>query len=252
MGTPTKADLAWGLKSLTPHRAAGYAILSNRLERMSAVGYEPFVRKELIKTLRLIIHEKLIQGTGTNNEVIGIDNVTGMTTTAALSSAGQFTVREASDMIVDLQEADIDTEGADLGFLMRPIVLQGMAIQRLHYFSGQTAGKGYVFAPIMNKAGIEDAIGAKIATTTHVATSGSGSTTTSKVTLGDWSRAMLALWTGLVVRTSTEASDGTVHAFTQGAMMVLAEQDYDFLVTRPDTFCRTSNAYANRGGWDQA
>jgi HK97 family phage major capsid protein len=248
-GNATEVSMAFGKYTMTPKRAAGYVKVSKRLVMQASGGIEAFIRKQLQDALRLEIHEKLVKGTGSSGQPTGITVATDFTTTAALSTA-QFVLKNASNMITDLEEANVDTEGGSMGFLTRPIVVQGLKMERVLHYSGQTAGKGYVITPaIMSDAELADRVGVKFAKTTQVPTSGSGDTKVTSVIYGDWSKFLLAMWKGLDIRSSDVASDSSNNAFIQNMIFIIAEQEYDCVVTRPDAFCKVTDALASRTSW---
>jgi len=246
-GSATEVAMAFGKYTMTPKRAAGYVKVSKRLIRQASAGIESFIRKQLTDSLRVKMHQNLVDGTGSDGQPTGINRVTGFTSTAALSSA-QFLMKHASQMMTDLEEADVDIEGGKMGFLTRPIVIQGMKMERILNYTGQTAGKGYAITPaILSDSELADRVGAKFAKTTHVPKN-TGDTLTS-VIYGDWSKFLMALWSGLEVRASDVASDGTNHAFIQNLVMIIAEQEFDCVCVRPDAFCKVTDAVLARASW---
>jgi HK97 family phage major capsid protein len=249
-GTPTELSYVFGEKNLSPKRCAAYTKVSQQLIMQTRGTAESFIRRQLQTDMTLKIHNTLINGSGSDKEPKGILNYTGFTSTEALgTNGGQFIVKKAKQMKTDLEEVDFDLSLGKFGFLMRPIVMEGMAMQRIAMYSGQTSQKGFVFSPpIIGKDALETQIGARIATTTHVPNNLVKGTTTdcSAVLYGDWTKFVLALWAGLALSTSTEASSGSDSAWLQNQVWIKADQYYDLAVTNPAAFTKIEDAFTNR------
>lgn len=252
-GTANEATFSYGIKKLAPNRADAYTKVSRRLLRLSTQSFEQFTRQQLQLALQLKMHQGLISGKGSENEPRGLENISNFTTTENIGgSGGQFTVKHASRMKTDLEEADFPgnvQDGMSPGFLMRPIVAEGMKIARTTFYSGQTTGKGFqlVNNQLLSDAELESVLGVKFRTTSHVSTSSN----LSNVYYGLWKHFILALWGGLELRASDQASDGTHNAFVQNLVFFLVMQEYDCTIDLPAAFCKISDASTSRASWSE-
>jgi hypothetical protein len=243
-----EVNYTFGQKTMTPKRASGYTKVSKRLIRMAGPGAENFIRGQLQKTLALTVHNALINGTGGDSQPIGLLNTAGFTSTDALSG-GQFTVKHAGQMKTNLEEADFDLDMGTFGYLTRPIIVEGMVLDRTLSYSGQTVGKGYVFQPVLSKAELENRVGAKIATTTHV---GINASNQSSVVYGDWSHLILALWSGLELSVSMDTTDASGNsAFLKNQVWIKADQEYDMVIDLPAAFTKVTDVAALRTAFTQ-
>ena len=249
-GVPAELTYTFGEKNMSPKLCNAYTKVSKQLILQTRGAAEPFIRRQLQNDLSRKIHRILITGTGTDKQPRGILNYTGFTATDALgANGGQFVIKTARQMMTDLEEVDYDLSMGKFGFLTRPIVVEGMQMQRVSMYSGQTAGKGFVFSPpIISKVMLEDQIGSKIGTSTHVPkTLIKGDTPDcAAVVYGDWTHFILGLWQGLELTASVDASRGDDSAFLQNQVWLKADQYYDLALTNPAAFTKIEDAFSDR------
>lgn len=252
-GSATEATFTYGVKKLSPNRCDAYTKVSRRLLSVSTQSFEQFTRQQLQLAVQLKMHQGLVAGKGAENEPRGLANISGFTNVDNIGgSGGQFTVKHASRMKTDLEEADFPgnvQDGMSPGFLLRPKVAEGMKIARTTFYSGQTTGKGFqlVNNQLLSDTELESVLGVKFRTTSHVAASSNLST----VYYGLWKHFILALWGGMEMRASDVASDGTHNAFVQNLVFFLVMQEYDCTIDLPAAFCKITDASTDRSAWSE-
>lgn len=244
---PVELNLTFGQKRMSPNRAAGYAKLSRRLLRMAGPGTEEFIRRNLQTSMMNTIHKALCTGTGANNQPIGILNTTG-TTSFSFTANAMMTLKEARQMKTDLELVDFDQDSGSFGYLSNPMIEEGLLLTRTISYNGQTSGKGFLIQTDnpLDRKGLETRLGARLATSTHIPRTGAAGSMVSKVAYGDWSHFILALWAGMEINASVEASDATHNAFLDNLVMILAQQEYDVCVDLPAAFVIASDVAADR------
>jgi len=254
-GIPAELSYTFGEKNMSPKLANAYTKISRQLIMQTRGAAESFIRRALQSDISRKIHRTMINGLGSEKEPKGILNYSGFTSTDALgTNGGQFTIKTAKQMMTDLEEVDFDFSTGRFGFLMRPIVVEGLQMQKVSMYSGQTSGKGFVFSPpIISKQMLEDQIGSKIAVSTHVPKTGKKGTGTNltQIVYGDWTHFVLGLWAGLELSASNEASYNANSAWLQNQIWIKADQYYDLAVTNPAAFCKISDAFSSRSDFTE-
>ncbi len=252
-GNSSELDYTFGNRTFSAKRASGYTKISALTLRQTGTALESLIREQLGLSLRVKVHKGIVNGAGTSNDPLGVRGYRGsFTATDAIgTNGGRFTIAKASAMSSDLQEADHDFSGSNPGYLMRPVVMNGMQLERIPQYSGDTAGE-FVFPPIVTKQRLENQVGAPIHLTTHLPntnTKGS-STSCSDVIYGDWKQVFLAMWGGIELRTSQHASDASSNsAFLQHSVMLIVDQYYDVNIGDRTKFSHVPDAETTRSSW---
>jgi HK97 family phage major capsid protein len=155
---------------------------------------------------------------------MGITLTPGINTTATAS----INVTNALAMLYTL-EVDNAAFGA-LGFLMHPRVWN---TSRGRYRTKHTEYQGIVqngpTAAIMPQIA-----GYPVYRSTQVR---ADTSSTSDVYFGNWNDLIIGRWGGISFDVTTEASDGTNHAFMQNQFWVRAIAEVDVAVRRAESFC---------------
>jgi len=178
-----------------------------------------------------------------------------MTASEAIgTNGGRFTITHAAMMQMTLDKLNEFNENpASYGYLMRPEAKFGLKTERVEQYSSQPKAKGAPVLPvygILPDAVVKDIIG-NFATTTQLSatlTKGDNSTC-SNVLYGNWEYFWLLMWEGMEIRVSDQAYDGSVSAFSQNQVFIIAEQGVDCVVTRPTAFTYIADAQTNSAVW---
>lgn len=269
---PTASDTTFGEKKLSPKECAAYTKQSEKLIYQTRGVSDMVIKRELSRSLALRAHQALVDGLGTEKQPLGILRVGGTTTSGVSlgTNGGRYKLDNAAQMQDDLDDADElvteeepDTPGDEragrlqtsFGYLMHPRVFGGMRRERVKQYSAQAVADGAPVLPIsllMTKKIMEQNLGYKIRTTTHVPktdTQGSSSTC-SKVIFGDWSFFWIGLFQDLAFRVSNQAGDGsTGSAFLQRQLYILTFMEIDCAVMRPSAFTIASGAETTEANW---
>src|SRR5690606_15588554 len=109
----------FGGKKLSPNRTAGAVDISNRLLMQSSIDVESWIFNELKNALGRVVQAAAINGTGTNNQPLGLLNMTKVQT-----AADDEAVVASWEKLIEVQgliESENATENS-LGYLIHPKV----------------------------------------------------------------------------------------------------------------------------------
>jgi HK97 family phage major capsid protein len=244
---PTASDPAFGQVKLTPKEVAALTKVSEKFLRQSVRASEPFIRQELQNSARLEMHNGILNGTGSDNEPLGIVNFENLTTTAVSSLADErFTLDKMDEMKTNLLVTDLVEDNDQFGFLMRPEHLRGVRAERIAQYSGQTNGDYALGMILFNKRRLEEASDSVIRTTTQFAKGGSDPFT-ANVICGIFRNLVLGIWGGMELRSSAVTGDSTGSAFTQRQVWLLAVSMYDTAARHEESFTVQAFGTANDG-----
>ncbi len=241
----TESNGAVGQVNLKSKRLGSFTKLSDRLLRQTAGVAEGIVRQSLADSINLALDIAMIQGTGGENQPKGVVNYAGLTTTAAIgANGGAFTVSKAADMLSALDVANHLKATNKVGFIFRPEIKKQLKTQRTPNYSGDTAGTFIFSPPIISDEMLREMLGYSFGTSTQISkvlTKGSA-TDCSYVIAGAFNKALLGIWSDMVLATSNQAGYGTNSAFLQGEIWVKGELSCDFVLKDETAFTVISDA----------
>ena len=233
----TASELAFGQVTLNPHEAKGIVQVSNRLLYMSPESVDAIVREDLTKQLRLLVDLRALRGTGAANQPLGIENTTGINTTAMAGTP------DADDIYAMIYEQELDNaDDGDLGFAMHPRTWNSLRITK-------DANGNYILTALATPGNVLEVrrpakngilLGYPFRTTTQIPINLGAATNRSALYFGNWTDLLIGFWGGIEIAASNEA--GTSFAANQTWIRIVA--NYDIAVRRTQSFCVDSTVEA--------
>lgn len=226
------SDLTLGQISLSPRKIGARTVLTAEQVQFGTPQTDGVVLQDLVLRTELLQDLWALAGTGQNGQPIGITNTTGINTAAGVSTtpADNLMWADLATAQQYLEEDNVPT--VKLGFVVHPT--QKAELYRNFYStisSGTIAASGAAFIagmPFISDAMFKSITGYDIFPTTQM--------TDGTAILGMFSDLWMAEWGGMVVGRSTEASDGTHHAFVDDKMHIKVTRWIDSAVIRPVSF----------------
>ena len=255
---PTESETAFGNISLRPRKAGAFSKISNRLIFQTGGNAETIIKREIAKSLAILFNKQLIDGSGADKEVRGLmehaDNFSDNDVALGSGNGARFKIDDAADMILGLQINNEMTDGPTNGYLMRPEVLSGLKRQSVRNYAAQEDRDAMpinLLNPLMSTKMLEGILETKLRHTTQLsATEKLGtSSTLSNVIYGDWEQLYIAFFRDLVINVSGTAGNASGSAFTQDQSWIVAFQEFDCNVGRPEAFTRVRYAETKRSNW---
>lgn len=205
----TETGIELGQIAMTPKTVGAFSEITRRLLMQSSLDVEAMVRRDLATALALTIDRAGYYGVGSDNQPLGIVNVTGIN--GKDFAAVQPTFGELVDMetAIALDNADVDS--------MRYVAnaaFRGHAKQTLKFAA---AGSATIWEPgnTVNGYGCE--------ITNQVATG--------DVVMGNFADLLVGLWGGLELMVDPYSNS------KKGRLRLVVFQDVDFAVRRAESFC---------------
>lgn len=232
----TASDLDFGQVVWTPKMMKCLVKLSDRLLRNSSLA-EAAVRNAIIKKFALTMDLRILRGTGTNKQALGIANTPGINNVELGTDGARMTLEAAADMRIAVEIANLDN-GA-LKYIGHPWFFEMMKRQRIAQFSGDTGGQ-YIMLPTVSDEMLKSLLGYEFLRTTNIPmnlTKGTGTALTEGY-FGAWSEGYLGIWEDMIFKSSNQA--GT--AFENSQTWIQAELEYDFQLPRPLAFSYVNDA----------
>ncbi len=249
----TESSSTFGEITLRPKTLAAFTKISRRVLHQSSGLAERIVREELTNSMSLALEQALINGAGSSKEPKGIVNYSGLTTTAAIgTNGGRFKVDKATDMVTNIDVANLLKPGGKYGFLVRPEAKQGLATERVVQYSGQSAEDGMpVINPFMTEAQIESMLGYPLKTTTLIpATLTKGtSSTCSYAIFGNWAQVILGSWEGFELKASDVAGNSSGSAMLNRQIWLSAFQGVDIQMKNEAAMTVLSDVENTKADW---
>jgi HK97 family phage major capsid protein len=250
---PTESNSTFGEVTMRPKTLGAFTKISRRLLQQSAGLAETTIRGLLTDAMRIALETALIRGSGSEAQPKGIINYAGLTSTVAIgTNGGRFILDKATEMIANIDEADLLSSIGRFGFLMRPMVKFGMKTERVAQWNGQAASAGMpTINPLVTDAALEQLLGYKIRTTTLISktlTKGNSSTC-SHVIFGDFSQLILGMWEGFEFKASDTAGNASGSAMTQRQIWLTAFQSVDIAMKNAAAFTMLADAETTKSSW---
>jgi HK97 family phage major capsid protein/HK97 family phage prohead protease len=209
---PTESNPTVDQINMSPKTVGAYTDFSRRLMLQSSLDVEQMVRRELATVLALEIDRVGLYGLGNTSQPLGLRHTTGINTVDF--GANQPIYSELVQM-----ETEIAADNADIGSM-------AYITTATIYGGFKTTEKATGTAQFVLESG-GTVNGYPVVRSNQVASN--------DVWFGVWSQMILGLFSGL---------DLTVDPYvnsTAGGVRVIALQDVDYAVKRPEFFCRGNN-----------
>ncbi len=227
-GDATKTNPTFGQISATPHSLGGYVDITRQLLIQSSLDVQAFCVAELVYAIAACLEAAAFSGTGTDGQPTGL--VSQITQTSAWANAPTF------DKIVALiaLARKANSYNASFRFVGDTDVWSKLATTRDYEVIQNIAGNENVAvaggATRLLDVATDKVLGREFVES-HFAPA-------KKLVFGDFSQLVFALWSGtdLVVDPNSNC--------TKGAIRVVALQDADILVRRPESFALATGVHA--------
>lgn len=206
---PTESQQAFDMVSMTPKTLGAFVDYSRKLLLQSSLDVETMIRDDLSKVLALELDRAAFYGTGSTNQPLGLSLTSGVNS-QTITTFGTYAEYIGMETKVATANADVQSmyyilNASARGALKSTEKATGTAQFVYERMNGTDEINGYP-AVISNQL------------------------TTNDCFFGDWSQAVIGLWSGI---------DLTVDPFagaTSGNVRVIALQDCDFAIKQPAAF----------------
>ncbi|MGN0876063.1 MAG: phage major capsid protein [Kiritimatiellia bacterium] len=210
-----------GQVKLSPHTVGAYTDITRRLMFQSGIGVQAFISQALRDAIAVAIETAAFSGDGTGGAPKGLDSTTGVN---AITAATAPTLAKILEFITAIEEAN--AHGVSMKFAGKPSVWAklGSTLDVREISSGgasaTTVGAvngGYLLDTKSSMCQGYDFVKANLATA-------------KKLYFGDWSKMVLAFWSGLDLTVDTASLSKS------GGVRLVALQDMDVAITQPKAF----------------
>lgn len=235
----TASDPTFGQVQLTPKTLAIRAQYSNLLGILSNPSMEGIIRADFTKVAALELDRVALRGSGSANQPLGVNGVSGLGSYAIGANGGDLTRQDLLKMVGVVE--DQNALSGKLGFIMSPKVARVLKNERIANYSGQTL-ENYTYYPLTD-AQLAKTLDYPIYTTTQIPvnlTKGSSSDC-SEVYFGNWEDLLLGMW-GPVEILATNIGG---NAWAQNAIEVRLIMNVDVQVRHGQSFVLCSDARVN-------
>lgn len=207
--------------SLTPHRLGTFVEVSKQLLIQSNENVESMLRNDLITALQLGMQDGILNGTGADNQPLGL-----LTAGSGIASYAGGTNGAAPDwdMLLGLEAAiaTANADGGNLGYLTNPKVRKRL----------KAALKAAAYPGFCWERGdrVNDY---RAMVTTQVPsnlTKGSATGVCSAAVFGNWADLVVAIWGAIDIQVNPYSRD------TEGIVRITAAGFYDSALRRPASF----------------
>ena len=203
---PTESQQAIDQVNMTPKTVGAYVDYSRRLLLQSTISVEQMVRDDLAKVIAQELDRAAIYGTGSSNQPLGLNNVTGIGS-ETLTGSGTF-----EELIA--METDVAAANADAGALR--YIMNATSRGALKGTKKDAGSGDFVFEN-------GEVNGYPVIVSNQLA----GNDTL----FGDFSMLIMGMWSGLDLTVDPYAGA------TAGTVRIIALQDVDVAVKQPSAFC---------------
>ena len=227
-GDATKTNPTFGQIAATPHSLGGYVDITRQLLIQSSLDVQAFCVAELVYAIAACLEAAAFSGTGTDGQPTGL--VSQITQTSAWANAPTF------DKIVALiaLARKANSYNASFRFVGDTDVWSKLATTRDYEVIQNIAGSENVAvaggATRLLDVATDKVLGREFVES-HFAPA-------KQLVFGDFSQLVFALWSG------TDLVVDPYSNCTKGAIRVVALQDADILVRRPESFALATGVHA--------
>lgn len=206
---PTESQQAFDMVSMTPKTLGAFVDYSRKLLLQSSLDVETMIRDDLSKVLALELDRAAFYGTGSTNQPLGLSLTSGVNS-QTITTFGTYA--EYIGM-----ETKVATANADVQSMY--YILNASARGALKSTEKATGTAQFVYER-MN--GTDEINGYPVVISNQL--------TTNDCFFGDWSQAVIGLWSGIDLTVDPYAGS------TSGNVRVIALQDCDFAIKQPAAF----------------
>ena len=226
-GTPTESQQAFDQVTMTPKTVGAFTDMSRRLLMQSSIDVENFTRTDLATVLALAIDLASLHGSGSSNQPTGVAATSGIGSVAG----GTNGLAPAWSHLVSL-ETEVAIDNADINRLA--YVTNAKVRGKLKQVEKASTTGLFLWAdgaqPINGyPAYISNQVSSAL-------TKGSSSGVCSAIFFGNWADLIIGLWGGLDILVDPYTGS------TAGTVRVVALQDVDIAVRRPESFAAMLDA----------
>ncbi|MBI3806766.1 MAG: phage major capsid protein [Nitrospirae bacterium] len=235
--TITASDPSFGNVQLTPKTMAIRAQYSNLLGILSNPTIEAVMRRDLAKVAALELDRVCLRGSGSSNQPLGLNGVSGIGTYAIGTNGGNLSIDDLYALIGTIEDAN--AMGSRLALITSPKGLRKLKKQRIAQYSGDTGGS-YAVQPLLTDDALSKALGLTCLTTTQLPvtlTKGS-STDCTEVYVGNWEELLIGQWGSVEILATNIGGN----AWAQNAIEVRLIQNVDVQVRHPASFVYCADA----------
>lgn len=220
-GDATQTTPNIGQVKLTPHTVGAYTDITRRLMLQSGIGVQAFISQALRDAIAVAIETAAFSGAGTGGAPKGLDSTTGVNDITAATAP---TLAKILEFITAIEEANAN--GVSMKFAGKPSVWAklGSTLDVREISSGGSSATtvgavngGYLLDTKSSMCQGYDFVKANLATA-------------KKLYFGDWSKMVLAFWSGLDLTVDTASLSKS------GGVRLVALQDMDVAITQPKAF----------------
>ncbi len=216
-----------GVIQLSPKRATTYVEVSRQLMLQSSPSVESVVRNDLATALALIIEQRAIAGSGSNNQPLGILGTNSIGSVAGGTNGAAPTYADIVDLETKVAVADADI--GSLAYLTNPKVRGKL----------KTTSKAGTEAQFVWSDGNTPLNGYRSGVTTQVPSDLDKGTSTgvcSAIVFGNFSDLIIAQWGGIDIMANPYAKD------TEGLVRLTVNAFHDNAVRRAGSFAAMQDA----------
>lgn len=228
IGSATETNPQTAKTTLSPKRMSGFVEVSKQALIQSALALEPMIRDDLLSGVAVDAEWQALNGVGSNSQMLGLRNTSGIGTSVAMGTAGGTVTWGA---VVDLESACANANA-------EPDQLAGYLTNTKQRGKMKQVQKG-TNLPFMWDGGPQPVNGYRCGVTNNMPsnlTKGTATTVCSSMVFGsDWSMAVLGLFGApdIIVDPYTKADTGQVK--------ITMNQFADFGVRQPACFAKVDD-----------
>ena len=230
-----ESNATFGQISLRPKYLRAWSTISRSILNQTSFGVEGIIRQELSRSITKALEQGLLYGSGTADSPRGVVNYSGIST-VALGTNGALPVWDnIDDLYAKLEEND--TADGNIAVITSVQAAKVLRQSKIKQYSGDTSGEYYLQKK--SNAGISEFLGMPFYTSTLVPVdlSKGSSDNCTYIVLGDWSQMIMAMWGGLEIRMTEDAS-----TFKKNQFIVGAFSEADVNLRREDSFAVIKDA----------
>lgn len=213
-GDAGKTDFDFGMVQLRPKTVAGYGEITRKMLMQSSLGVEALLRADLARALGLTIDLAGFYADGTGNAPTGVKETNGVNVVDF--AAANPTFAELVQM-----ETEIATDNADIASM-------------IYVFNAKIRGYAKTTRRIATSTDSQT-IWEPGNTINGYPTNVTNQVADGDIFFGNWADLLIGLWGGLEITV-----DPYTHS-TKGRIRIVAMQDVDYTIRRPQSFCYGNN-----------
>lgn len=232
-GEPTRSAATTDKVALKPKTIGALSNISRNMLLQPSLNMENFVRSELAKSLALGIDLAALCGTGTDNQPLGIANMSGICTVVGGTNGANLTFDHLIDMETQVASANADV--SNMYYLCNAVTIG--YLKKIKDTSGDYIWRSIVDAVKNGFPGEVNGYGVARSNQVRANLTKGTATKCSEIYFGNWSDLLIGEWGYLEVDVNRYGD-----AWKSGGVDVKAMQSVDIAVRHPKSFCVFSDA----------